>query len=347
MFTQYYYSNNIYGEKLDYFLSKGWFRSGQGVNTASIVNFEGKLYSPVRIRLALKDYLFNKKLRKRINKNKQFTTVCRKTFFSKEKEDLYQQFRQKFYHQVPISLKKYLQDDFENSVFDTYEIAVFDNEKLIAVSFFDIGLKSLASILGVYDETYANYSLGFYTMLAEIDYARKNQFKHYYPGYIVPGFPKFDYKLRIGTVDYYEPSQDTWLPFKEMIPDQLPAIVIEQKLIQLSVSLSTNAIKHQIMYYPYLDKGFINHIDEQTELANPLFIRIYGLAESQNLAVEYNYEKRTYQLGSYIGFEYPIEKNPYYTSHHKYPTFESCLIKSNILFESSDIHPVLKVLKSY
>jgi len=347
MFTQYYYSNNIFGEKLDYFLSKGWFRSGQGVNTASIVNFEGRLYSPVRIRLALNNYQFGKKLRKRINKNKQFKTVCRKSFFSNEKENLYQQFRQKFYHQVPISLKRYLQDDFENSVFDTYEIAVFDNDKLIAVSFFDVGLKSMASILGVYDEAYASYSPGFYTMLAEIDYGCKNQFKYYYPGYIVPGFPKFDYKLRIGTVDYYEPSKDAWFPFEEMIPNQLPAIVIEEKLIQLSGLLKTSAIEHQIMYYPYLDKGFINYIDEQTELASPLFIRIYDLAEQQNIAIEYNYEKGTYQLGSYIGFEFLIEGNPYYTSHHQYPTFESCLIKSSILFESSDMHPLLKVLKSY
>ncbi len=347
MFTQYYYSNNIYGEKLDYFLSKGWFRSGQGVNSANIINFGGKLYSPVRVRLSLLDYQFKKRLRKLINKNNQFTTICRKSFFSTEKENLYQQFRQKYHQQVPVSLKRYLQDDFQNSVFNTYEIAVYDQKKLIAVSFFDVGLKSIASILGVYDESYAAYSLGFYTMLAEIDYSRKNRFQYYYPGYVVPGFPKFDYKLRIGKVNYYEPAKDAWLPFDELKTDELPALVIEKKLTNLSKLMTGSNINHQIMYYPYLDKGFINYIDEQSELANPLFIKIFHEQKHQNLAIEYNYEKNCYQLGSFIGFEHPIEGHPFYTSHLNYETFESCLIKSDIIFENSDINLFFYTLQNY
>lgn len=347
MFTQYYYSNNIYGEKLDYFLSKGWFRSGQGVNSASIVNFEGRLYSPVRIRLPLHNYKFKKSLRKLINKNSQFTSICRKTFFNAEKEHLYQQFRQKFYRQVPVSLKRYLQDDFQNSVFDTYEIAVFDKNKLIAVSFFDVGLNSIASILGIYDKTYANFSLGFYTMLAEIDHGCKNSFQYYYPGYIVPGFPKFDYKLRIGTVDYYEPLKDCWLPFTQLQNNQLPAWVIEKKLTQLSKLMRVEGIKHQMMYYPYLDKGFINYIDEQKELSNPLFLKLNGAEKYQNLAIEYNYKQSNYQLGNYIGFQHPIQSQPFYTSHQQYPTFESCLIKAATLLENSVANQFLSALKNY
>jgi len=347
MFTQYYYSNNIYGKKLDYFLSKGWFRSGQGVNSASIVNFEGKLYSPVRIRLSLHNYQFKKRLRKQINKNSQFNTICRKAFFTAEKENLYQQFRQKFYQQVPVSLKRYLQDDFQNSVFDTYEIAVFDQEKLIAVSFFDVGLNSIASILGIYNQSYANYSLGFYTMLAEIEHGCKNDFQYYYPGYIVPGFPKFDYKLRIGAVDYYEPLKENWLPYTQLNTSQLPALVIEKKLTHLSRLMNVEGMEHQIMYYPYLDKGFINYIDEQKELSNPLFIKLSNTKMQLNLAIEFNYEKTTYQLGNYIGFQNPIEAQPFYTVHHQYTTFESCLIKAEILFENKDVNQFLNTLKNY
>ena len=210
-----------------------------------------------------------------------------------------------------------------------------------------MGLNSIASILGVYDEPYASYSLGFYTMLAEIDYGKKNQYQYYYPGYVVPGFPKFDYKLRIGDVDYYNTANDVWLPFSELNPDELPALVIEKKITSLSNLMTAKGINHQIMYYPYLDKGFINYIDEHRELANPLFIKISDKKKNKNLAIEYNFERASYQLGSFIGFEHPIEGHPFYTSHHRYATFESCLIKSHTLFENNDINQFFNTLENY
>ena len=39
------------------------------------------------------------------------------------------------------------------------------------------------------------YSLGFYTMLLEIDFGIKSGAEYYYPGYVVPNYFKFDYKL--------------------------------------------------------------------------------------------------------------------------------------------------------
>ena len=29
---------------------------------------------------------------------------------------------------------------------------------------------------------------------------------YYYPGYVVPGYHRFDYKLKIGEVEFYDPT---------------------------------------------------------------------------------------------------------------------------------------------
>ena len=61
-------------------------------------------------------------------------------------------------------------------------------------SIFDKGSSALESIKGVWDPDYSSYSLGLYRMLLEEQYGQENNFKYYYPGYIAPGCPSFDYK---------------------------------------------------------------------------------------------------------------------------------------------------------
>ena len=68
----------------------------------------------------------------------------------------------------------------------------------------------------MYDPEYDRYSLGFYTMLLEIEYCMELGLKFYYPGYVVPGYSRFDYKLRIGDVDYFDLYSKEWLPFSAL-----------------------------------------------------------------------------------------------------------------------------------
>lgn len=201
---------NLYGANLDAYLTKGWFRSAQCIYTLSSIPLEGELYYPIRIRLPLKDYTFRKSLRKIIKKNKQFRTISQRAVITPEKEALYQKFLVRFDTYIEPTLIDSLQEGGETTIYDTYEIAIYDEDKLIAVSFFDVGATTMASIMGVFDPAYSKYSLGFYTMLAEIQFGKINGFEHYYPGYVIPGYPKFDYKMRIGEVEFYDADADIW-----------------------------------------------------------------------------------------------------------------------------------------
>lgn len=349
MFTQFHNPPSLHGENLDNYLANGWFPSGQYIYTTKILNLEGNLYSPIRIRLMLDGYEFRKSLRKIWNKNQQFETVYRKAFISKEKEELYQKHRKRFEGHISQTIKESLMDGGETNVYDTYEVAVYDGEKLVAVSFFDVGKNSMASVMGLFDPEYGSYSLGFYTMLAEIYYGKKQGFKYYYPGYVIPGYPKFDYKLRIGAVQYYKAIEDEWLPYKEMKKEELPTEIIENQLLTLSEKLTNKNIHHQIYYYPHFDKGYLHQVGELREMESPLFLQLYLNVIGQNVMVEYNLQKHCYELGQYHGFMQPIQNfyNP--TPHQSYETFRTLLIRQVILKKDksckSIVEEILKLCK--
>ncbi|MEM6964413.1 MAG: GNAT family N-acetyltransferase [Bacteroidota bacterium] len=350
MFTQFHTPPTLYGDILDFYLVNGWFRSGQYIYTTKILNLEGKLYSPIRIRLPLVNYEFRKKLRKIWNRNQRFETIYRKAFISREKEELYQKHKLRFEGYISQTIKDSLQDGGETTIYDTYEVAVYDGGKLVAVSFFDLGEKSMASIMGLFDPDYAKYSLGFYTMLAEINYGKKQGFEYYYPGYVIPDYPKFDYKLRIGDCEFYKAAADQWLPFGALEKKDLPSEIIENQLVTLGEALESEDINYQIFYYPHFDKGYTHQVGELIELSSPLFIQLQlDNIIGQNLVIEYNLQKQCYELSQYHGFLQPIQNLHNPSPHDKYDTYRTLLLRQVVLIENKNckniVSEVLKISK--
>lgn len=110
-------------------------------------------------------------------------------------------------------------DEVLPSIFKTKTISIYAGDSLIAAGYFDMGENSVASILHFYDPDYRQYALGKYLILLTIDYMRQHQLTHYYPGYVVEGNPKMDYKLFLGKeqAHYFDPLSASWLPFHEGI----------------------------------------------------------------------------------------------------------------------------------
>jgi leucyl-tRNA---protein transferase len=113
-----------------------------------------------------------------------------------------------------------LGDDFDGiNIFNTKCISVFDQGKLIAGGYFDIGLQAGTSILHFYDPAYSRFSLGKFLILITLDYLKLQGHTKYYPGYVVQGFSKMDYKLFLGkeAAQYFAPETMNWKYFKEEI----------------------------------------------------------------------------------------------------------------------------------
>jgi arginine-tRNA-protein transferase len=296
--TEKYLPKKLSKKELDDYLARGWYRLGAQIFTCQYLFFKEKLFSPVWIRLPLKDYTFRKRLRKIFNRNRRkFTVVIQPQNLTHEKQDLYQKYRKSFHSPIAVTLVYNLQDSARTTIYDTQEICIYHEDKLVACSFFDIGENSLASILGIYDPDYQQDSLGFYSMLLEIEWGLENGYEYYYPGYIVPQYDKFDYKLRIGKpeeLEFFDLRTSTWKA--QSLYDENETITLEtrQKLLQLSYLLMDNEVSSHLLFYPCYEPYLVKRFGIES-MKSPLFLSCFSdyFVQPQYL-IFYDYFKQTF-----------------------------------------------------
>lgn len=220
---------SIKGRMLDDYLSRGWYRMGQFIFTGHVMVLNERFHLLHWLRLSVAEINYGKKQKSIIRKNGRFHTRIKPFAITEEIENLYTLYRASTDFEASPSVYSYLMEGNENNVFDTQCIEVRDNDKLIAIGYFDEGENSIAGILNFYDPAYSSFSLGKYLMLVKIDYGKKMSKQWYYTGYIVNGYPKFDYKLfaDIHATQVFNRHDETWSVFQwtsifnDVLPDNL------------------------------------------------------------------------------------------------------------------------------
>lgn len=284
-------------EELDAYLARGWYRMGQSIFTTHFLCFNDDFFSAIWIRLAVEGYKYSKSLRKIMRTNADhFDYTIQKSEIDADKEDLYKHYSDFFPGILAPTLKESLLDGEEYNIYETYEVNVYHDDLLIAVSFFDVGRDSVASILGIYDHDYRYYSLGLYTMLLEIEFCQENNLRYYYPGYIVPGYPRFDYKLRIGEVEYYDLSNKSWNPYNQLATEDIPMNKMQRKLDELQYIFSKNGIPSKKYLYPLFEANLFAFW--QTDYFDyPVFLMCYPKDKASSyFVVIYDMTHQAYHL---------------------------------------------------
>jgi len=305
MLVQMYYPQSLSPSRLDKYLASGWFRSSYMLFRSQLMCLDEDIYSLVNIRLRLEDYQPKKSLRRVWKRcHNRFQVVIRPAIIDKEKEALYQQQKPYFQGFIFDSLELFMNANLEKTVFETWEISVYDTRdfpnKLVAVSFFDIGKTSLASIIALYDRAnYAKYSLGTYTMLLEIEYGIKHHFKFYYSGYILEHPSPFDYKLKVGNCQYYN-WKGRWKDIHKLSEEIFPIHTLKQKINALEKELKRQHIPCQKFLYPFFSMGYLRFFPERF-LKNSLYLFcFYRPQQKKRLVIEYDLEREIYTLSEAV-----------------------------------------------
>lgn len=296
MFTTHHHPQRLTKLQLDQYLEQGWFRMGQSIFTCYFLHVRGSIYSTVWIRLNLQQHAFSKSQRKVIRKvESNFEVRIHPAVFDLEKELLYEKYKKRFEEPIAASIKASLMDDFEQNIYDTYEVSIYDNNKLIGVSFFDIGEKSAASIMGIYDPDYSKYSLGYYTMLREITFCIEHDMTHYYPGYIVPGYQRFNYKLRIGNVEYFSPEEKRWKSFREENIETLQTEKLKKRMEEIFLRLDAFGIPIEMMFFP--NQPILFSLMENVCISSPVCILCNrDDTDDYSLIVDYHADSDSFRL---------------------------------------------------
>jgi leucyl-tRNA---protein transferase len=215
---QYYIPKRLSKASLDRYLAAGWFRTTNMLFRSQVTCFDNDICSPINVRLNVPEHTHGKRMRKLLHKNNElFRYEIQKATITPQIEEMFLQHQARFRSFLCNNLQEFL---MLSPHFDTQEIRVYDEDHLVAVSFFDIGREGVMSLLGLFDPRYASYSLGIYTMLLEIEYSKSTNKQWYYPGYVheVPSI--YDYKLRLGNMQVYNWETRRWL--RNTHPHQMP-----------------------------------------------------------------------------------------------------------------------------
>jgi leucyl-tRNA---protein transferase len=274
MFAEAHAPETLHPEELDAYLQKGWFRMGQTIFTTNFLHFKSQFYSAIWLRIILAEFCTDKKQKRIFKLNSSFRTEIKQASIDQQKEDLYGNYKLGISFEASPSLRYLLFGATLQSIYNTYEVNVYDNNKLIATGYFDIGSNSAAGITCFYDHGYKKYSLGKYLIYLKIEYCKRLGLEFFYPGYFVPGYALFDYKLEIGRsgLEYLQFTQNKWFSIENFSQVFSPLQVMSDKLHDLHVRLSELKISSSVLKYEFFDANLIPELKGMNLVDFPLFL---------------------------------------------------------------------------
>ncbi len=209
-----FYASQIVPEQLDLLLANGWRHFGEHFYRYSLNWYRDEIRAVIPLRIRLADFSFSKSQRRVLNKNSDLQSIIRPIEITPETVSMFEVHRFRFEENIPYSIYTFLSNEPATVPCEALEMAVYQDEKLLAKSFFDVGEDSISSIYGIFAPEITERSLGILTMLLEIDFAIKSGKNFYYHGYAYEGNSFYDYKKRFRSLERFD-WHGNWENFSE------------------------------------------------------------------------------------------------------------------------------------
>jgi arginine-tRNA-protein transferase len=205
-----FFADSISPAQLDLLLADGWRHFGTHFFRYSIGFHEFDIRQVIPLRIRLADFSFSKSQRRVLRKNSDLRITFQPIQITAEKESLFDRHKVRFKTGVPDTIYDFISAD---SPCETLELSVYKDAGLIATSFLDIGQGSVSSVYAMFEPAEHSRSLGIFTLLKEIEFARENRKEFLYLGYCYEGESFYDYKKRFSATEMYD-WQGNWKRFE-------------------------------------------------------------------------------------------------------------------------------------
>lgn len=282
-------------DKIDDYLARGWFRFGGTMRTTRLTVWEERdLRTTLWIRSNLNGFRFSKGNRRVLNRIRKRFSIRRHAFqLDAAHEALYAAYIIEVGGDRPASLTDFLGGD-ARADYPTREISMWDGDELVAFSLYDEGRDSLMSLLGVFAPLHRNLSLGYASLLLEVELCLETQRSFHYSGYVLPGEPRMDYKLRVGAIEYLDPYEQIWHPWSRFDPIQLPDRRIRERLDQVGRLAARRGLRCRRLLNPLFELAHSTNLDEHM-VDQPLLLMVGEPLPPLHL-VTWNDEERMFEV---------------------------------------------------
>ena len=208
-----FFAERVEPRQLDRLLSDGWRHFGKQFFRYNVGIFKDELRLVMPMRVALDRFALSKSQKRVKRKNTDLEVRIRDVSVTDEMHELFERHAVRFERGRPESVFSFIDRESSSVPCKTVEVGLYDSGSLAAVSFLDIGERSVSSIYAMFDPEYEKRSLGIMTMLLEIEYAIEAGKEFYYQGYAYSGSSFYDYKKRFTGSEVFD-WQGRWVRFE-------------------------------------------------------------------------------------------------------------------------------------
>jgi arginyl-tRNA--protein-N-Asp/Glu arginylyltransferase len=208
-----FYSESVSPAQLDKLLADGWRHFGTHFFRYNLGFYGLDIRRVIPLRIRLSDFSFSKSQRRVLRNNADLQMRIRPVEITTEVEHLFHLHKKRFDHAAPESIYDFVSSAPASVPCEAKEVAVYDSDALVAVSYFDGGETSTSGIYAMFDPLERARGLGIFTMLKEIEFAIGAGKKFYYQGYCYEGESFYDYKKRFRGIESFDWSGN-WERFK-------------------------------------------------------------------------------------------------------------------------------------
>ncbi len=214
------HSNSIFNSAV---IERGWRRFGN-YYFYPICNGCNECKS---LRINVKEFKASKSQRRAIKRNKDTKIVIQKPTITSQHIKLYNKYHQwkakkDGWRGKDISPREYYENFVEGAYNFGKEVLYYVDKKLVGVDLMDITTDGISAIYFFYDPDYPKLSLGVYSLIKQIEFAKILGKDWIYLGYWVDGCKAFEYKTNFKPLEILDgfPEIDTkanWqkIDFKE------------------------------------------------------------------------------------------------------------------------------------
>ncbi len=205
--------DSVPAELIDKVWAAGWRHFGRYFfRYSSQQANDGSTQTITPLRIDLVQFTPTKSQRRVLTKNTGLRWEIGPAALDDDLRAMFQRHKQRFTHNVPEDLETFLGPDPATGPCECRMVRVFDDERLIAASFFDVGQQAASSIYGIFDPDERKRSLGIFTMLLEIQHCREAGLRWLYPGYATHELSAYDYKKQFRGTEMLDWASGEWRP---------------------------------------------------------------------------------------------------------------------------------------
>ncbi len=201
---EYFFAQEVTPEQMDYLWEHGWRHFGvYFFRYATLAKNDG-LYHILPLRLKPANFSLSTSQKRVWKKNQDLRLEIRDAFIDEAKEALFERHKTRFAENVPDSIYDFFTPQPAGIPCPAKEICLWQEERLLAASFLDLGAQATSNVYAIYEPTETKRSLGIYLILLAIAYSRELGRQYYYPGYAYQEPSHYDYKKRFSGLEHFD-----------------------------------------------------------------------------------------------------------------------------------------------